>query len=478
MKRLKQLTVLCVLAAVAAGCGKQAPASLNLLSSVVNLPAEGGAEEVSIMTNQDWSASSSDAWLRVAPTAGGGSSDYQPIMLSALENLAEQPRQATVTVSAGALTRQIQVNQAGTPRFNIADFKAKKADKVTWYKLTGEIASIANESYGNFYIFDETGYVYVYGLCEKQVASNDQSFSKLGLKVGDVVTMMTLRSEHNGLIEAGGQTPAYFVSKTAGTYKLGKKVSSTKAGWMELPSTSATDGQDLLIHSFPDGSRNYTAYWDYKNLVASWVAYPLCAGNIGTSGGRTDSFALDPLLPRDKQPYIPSAFKTGNTPGSYDRGHQIASADRLAWRVNLETFFGTNMTPQDNGFNGNTWGSLENKVRNWAKNSATDTLYVTTGCTGADVAAKYVLDYDDKHIAIPAGYYKALLRLSKDKKYTAVGFWFENKPSNETNFKSLSMSIDELEKKTGVDFFVNLPDDVEKTVEAADPKAETWWWNN
>jgi DNA/RNA endonuclease G (NUC1) len=478
MKHTNPVLIICLLGAILSGCGKQAPASLNILSTVVNLPAEGGSEEVSIMTNQEWSVSSNQPWLRIAPASGSGSDSYQVLTVSATENLEEGSRKAEVTVTAGDLTRMISVTQAGTPRFTIADFKAKKVDKTTWYKLTGEIASIANETYGNFYIFDDTGYVYVYGLGEKQVASNDQSFSKLGLKVGDVVTMMTLRSEHNGLIEAGGQTPAYFVSKTAGSYKLGKKVSSTQAGWLELPATSASDGQDLLIHGFPDGGRNYAAYWDYKNLVASWVAYPLCAGNIGTSGGRTDSFALDPLLPRDKQPYIPSAFKSGNASGSYDRGHQIPSADRLDWRVNLETFFGTNMTPQDNGLNGNAWGSLEIKVRNWAKSSATDTLYVVTGCTGADVAAKYVLDYDDKHIAVPAGYYKALLRLSKDKKYTALGIYYDNKSSNDTNFKGLSMSIDELEKKVGVDFFVNLPDDVEKAVEAAKPADESWWWNN
>jgi len=463
---------------ILSGCGKHEPDSLSVLSTAVSLPCEGGSEDVSLMTNLPWSAVSDQDWLRVAPSSGNASDSYQPITISAVENSAEAARQATVTVKAGSLSKTINVTQAGTPRFTIADFKAKKADKVTWYKLTGEIASIANDTYGNFYIFDETGYVYVYGLGERKAESNDQSFSKLALKVGDVVTMMTLRSEYNGTVEAGGTIPAYFISKEEGTYKLGRKVSSTKAGWLELPSTSASDGQDLLIHSFPDGSRNYAAYWDYTNLVASWVAYPLCAANIGTSGGRTDSFSLDPLLPRDKQPYIPSAFKTGNTTGSYDRGHQIPSADRLSWRVNLETFFGTNMTPQDNNLNGNAWGNLENKVRAWAKSSSTDTLYVVTGCTGADVEAKYVLDYDDKHVAVPVGYYKALLRLSKDKTYMGLGIYFDNAPNSATFFQNLAMSIDELEKKVGVDFFVNLPDDIEKAVEATNPKDESWWWNN
>ena len=469
----------CIVAGlIICGCEKQDPPSLILATTEISLPYEGGNEDVSFMTNQSWSVTSSDSWIDLNPVSGNASESFQHIKLTVLENGAEDARHAVVTVTAGTITKTVTVLQAGKPRFTIADFKAKKADKVTWYKLSGEIASIANESYGNFYIFDETGYVYVYGLGEKKVDSNDQSFAKLGLKAGDTVTMMTLRSEHNGVIEAGGTIPAYFVSKTDGAYKLGKKVNSTSAGWLELPSTSATDGQDLLIHTFPDGSRNYAAYWDYKNLVASWVAYPLCAGNIGSSGGRTDSFSLDPLLPRDKQPYIPSAFKSGNVPGSFDRGHQIPSADRLNWRVNLETFFGTNMTPQDNGLNGNTWSNLENKVRTWAKSSSTDTLYVVTGCTGADVNAKYVLDYEDKHIAIPAGYYKALLRMDKDKSYSTVGFYFDNVAGNVTNFKPLAMSIDELEKKVGVDFFVNLPDDVEKAVEAANPADIAWWWSN
>ena len=476
----KYLIFACLLAALAAGCTKQAPPSLDLLTTSVSLPSEGGSAEVSIKTNQNWTVSSSQPWLTVTPGGGPASADYQTLTITAAANEGEERRQAEVTVTTGELSRLVSVSQAGTPRFTIANFKAKPANTSTWYKLTGEIASIANESYGNFYIFDETGYVYVYGLCEKQVDKNDQSFSKLGLKVGDIVTMMTLRSDYKSgsttTIEAGGTIPAYFVSKKAGEYKLGSKVSSTKAGWLELPATSATDGQDLLIHRFPDGSRNYAAYWDYANLVASWVAYPLCAGNIG-SGERTNSFALDPLLPRDKQPYLPSAFSEGNA-GKFDRGHQIASADRLDWRVNLETFFSTNMTPQDNDLNSNAWGSLEIKVRNWAKNAATDTLYVVTGCYGADASAKYVLDSDSKHVGVPTGYYKALLRLSKDKQYSALGIWYDNKASNDTNFKGLSMSIDALEKKVGVDFFVNLPDDVEAAVEARKPAEEAWWWNN
>ena len=484
MKSIRVFIIFCVLAAVAAACTK--PASLTLLSNRLTFENVAGQQELSFLTNSEWSVSAGAAWLAVSPASGGPSDSYQKVIVSAQANEAEAERTAELTVRAGDQVKTVAVRQAGkpavvTPKFTIRDFRAKKADETTWYELTGEIASVENEDYGNFFIFDETGYVYVYGLCEKQVekGANDQSFPKLGLKVGDKVTMMTLRSEYDGTIEAGGTTPAYFVSKVEGSYRLGRKVASTAAGWMELPATSATDGQDLLIHNFPSGKRSYAAYYDYGHFLSTWVAYPLCAGNIG-SGDRTEKFTLDPLLPRDKQQYLPKGYRKGNGSDNdrYDRGHQLASADRLDYRVNLETFFGTNMTPQNHTLNAELWAELEKRVRGWAKKSDTDTLYVVTGCS-VEGSTKYVLDADDKHIPVPVGYYKALLRLDKDKNYSAVAFWFDNEAKSASSIqKSMAMSVDELEKKVGVDFFVNLPADTQKSVEAQNPADVAWWWNN
>ena len=469
--KVRKIFVLIVLGVTMVACSK--PASLSVFSSSLQISHTGGDSHISFITNTDWTVSSNQPWLTVSPTSGPGSESSQIVTVTAESNPGDEERSAELTVRAGELLQVVSVTQAALPRLTISEFLSKSVDKTTWYKLTGEIASIANEAYGNFYLKDETGYVYVYGLCDIKMSTNDQSFSKLGLKVGDTVSMMTLRSEYNKTPEAGGTIPAYFVSKTEGTYKMGKKVAAASEKWLELPATSSSDKQDLLIHYFPTGKRSYAAYWDYDNLVSSWVAYPLCAGNIGT-GDRTDSFSLDPLLPRAKQQYNPYAYKAGNG-GTYDRGHQIPSADRLQYQVNLETFFGTNMTPQDPGLNSNAWAVLEGKVRDWAKKC--DTLYVVTGCTVSG-SKTYVLDSDDKHITVPTGYYKALLRLSKGD-YSALGIYFDNQPNDAPSIqKSMTMSIDDLEKKVGVDFFVNLPSDVQKSVEAQNPADEAWWWNN
>lgn len=264
---------------------------------------------------------------------------------------------------------------------------------------------------------------------------------------------------------------------------------SPKTEWMELP--AIPEGMDAFTHSMTVGSvstRNYSFLWDYDNLVAPWVAYPLCEWNIGNNIKRTNAWGLDPLLPEGKQPVLFRGFSKGNN-GWYARGHQIPSADRLtSYESNSMTFYGTNMTPQiQEGFNGDIWKTLEDKVRGWARDS--DTLYVVTGCVidykdGETV--KYALDNNGKKVTVPTAYYKAVLRYMKSSTfgysgYSACAVWLDHKVySTKTIDSSYSMSVDDLEKRLNIDFFVNLPAKVgEETtarIEAEDPKDVAWWW--
>ena len=283
---------------------------------------------------------------------------------------------------------------------------------------------------------------------------------------------------------------------------------SPKTGWMELP--AIPEGMDAFTHSMTVGSvstRNYSFLWDYDNLVAPWVAYPLCKWNIGSSVKRTDYWDIDPLLPKDKQPYvgeiirydngkvkqISKGFRNGNVPltnGNYiARGHQIPSADRLSsFSANSMTFYGTNMTPQiQNGFNGDIWAVLEGKVRSWANRS--DTLYVVTGCVidyPDESSIRYAEDYTGKKITVPTAYYKVVLRYMKNSTvgysgYSACAVWLDHKVYSTKNIDSkYSMSVKDLEKKVGMDFFVNLPavvgEEMAAKIESEDPSKVSWWW--
>lgn len=264
---------------------------------------------------------------------------------------------------------------------------------------------------------------------------------------------------------------------------------SPKTGWMELP--AIPEGMDAFTHSMTVGSvstRNYSFLWDYSNLVAPWVAYPLCKWNIGNNIKRTNAWGLDPLLPEGKQPVLFRGFSEGNN-GWYARGHQIPSADRLtSYESNSMTFYGTNMTPQiQDGFNGDILATLEGKVRSWANSS--DTLYVVTGCVidyPEGQTVKYALDNYGKKVTVPTAYYKVVLRYMKNSTvgysgYSACAVWLDHKVYSTKNIDSkYSMSVKDLEKKVGMDFFVNLPavvgEEMAAKIESEDPSKVSWWW--
>ena len=254
-------------------------------------------------------------------------------------------------------------------------------------------------------------------------------------------------------------------------------VDLTKTGWLELP---AMDDPALgyYSHSFKmDGKsyRNYSFGWSQKDRVALWVAYPLCKLYTNGNVGRTDAWALDPLLGED------SAAPFGGYAGSYARGHQIPSADRqCCYDANAQTFYGTNMTPQLNDHNEGIWADLEGKVRGWANTS--DTTYVVTGVT-VSASSKKERDSYGNSVTIPDAYFKAVLKYNKASTFapwTAAAFYLEHRAYSGSITKSHSMSIDELEEITGIDFFVNLPAKVGEEqaakLEAADPASSSAWW--
>ena len=257
-------------------------------------------------------------------------------------------------------------------------------------------------------------------------------------------------------------------------------------GWLELP---ATDDKALffITHSTNYAGkqqRNFSFYWDTAALVAHWVAYPLNKKLAG-SGSRTNEWGLDPKIPRRFQPVLFRGYSNADYEGGwYNRGHQIPSADRLIYESNIQTFYGTNMTPQRGELNSYAWASLEGMVRDWSYQ--TDTLYVVTGCV-VEGSTESVTDNEGKRVKVPVGYFKALLACSKAGTigitgstggYTAAAFWFDHKAYQSGRYAVLAqrMTIDQLEAKTGIDFFVNLPSRIgQDKASVVEATSDSWW---
>ena len=247
----------------------------------------------------------------------------------------------------------------------------------------------------------------------------------------------------------------------------------TDCGWLELPETKADDGLEWFCHHFNYNGktkRNYSFYYSYDDYVSLWVAYPLNSDLIG-SGGRTNAWAYDPLIPNNLQINVLYPGISG-----YDRGHQLPSADRLSKEANPQTFYSTNMTPQRGKFNQNIWAGVEDKVRSWAKDGKADTLYVVTGCT-VKGSTKKATDRSGHSVTVPTSYWKACLKRTASG-WTACGIWLDHYTSATTITRNDLFSIDELENKIGIDLFVNLPakigDSQAATVESTKPTELAW----
>ena len=282
-------------------------------------------------------------------------------------------------------------------------------------------------------------------------------------------------------------------------YGYGYDVAPSGLDWLELPAAVEDDGREMLIHRMDgkkytnyqkDGTRNYTCYWDYKEHLSLWVAYPLNAQLHG-KGGYDYVWGFDPIIPQSLQPDITQRSYGGrgfDGKNNWNRGHQMPRADRQTSQDAVSsTCYPTNMTPQDGTFNSGIWAGLESKVRSYAYSAyVADTLFVVTGCL-FDQSSTYTESYSGFAVKVPTHYFKALLlaghntRDAREKDgvyYKAVGFLLPHDYTlPKTDFLKYMMSIDELEQQTGIDFFPNLIGRLGKTdadaVEAAQPS--DWW---
>ena len=260
--------------------------------------------------------------------------------------------------------------------------------------------------------------------------------------------------------------------------------------WPELPICKIEDNYIFNTHygkmGVKDNARNYTYCFDSDNRASLWVAYPLHSCYTSGNGNRDYSdFCYDPNVDTKYQ----ANMGAGSYNGWYDRGHQIPAADRKCSQQMMDqTFYATNMTPQQSNFNQKKWATLEGKVRNWM---CKDTLYVVTGAYFGDThhssIASSTKDRSGNICPTPTHYYKALLRTKsgntgkKIAQFTdasqlrAIVFWMEHQDSgDDTDIKaSECITIADLEQRTGFTFFPMLDDSIEQTVKQS-KKPSDW----
>ena len=239
-------------------------------------------------------------------------------------------------------------------------------------------------------------------------------------------------------------------------------------GIVELPALRNGANDVFVTHYTTFNGQKVTSFsmeYDKSKKHSRWIAFRFDNQTKQQNVSRSDEpFDADPSIPIQ---YQRTSSDFGNRLGYY-RGHICASADRLYSReVNEQTFYYTNMSPQSWNFNGGIWLSLEGKVQSWGRScTASDTLYVVKGGTidKEDQIRGYISN--DLSKPIPKYYYMALL-FKKGDSFKAIAFWMEHSDTpKSTKLVDYALSIDELEEKTGIDFFPSLNDNLENALEA------------
>ena len=217
---------------------------------------------------------------------------------------------------------------------------------------------------------------------------------------------------------------------------------------MEIPVMSAKK-QGQVIHR-----TGYTLAYDAKTRTPQWVAWELTKKETQGTEERSNDFQPDPDVKGAK------VVTKDYSHSGYDRGHMAPAAD-MKWskKAMKESFYMSNICPQDHNLNTSDWGELENKSRQWARRFGK--VYIVCGPIYNGKRNEYIGDH---RVKVPDAFFKVVL-INEKKKQCAMGFYFENE-AGERKLQEYLVPVDRLEQLTGMDFFSALPDNLEDRLEA------------
>lgn len=199
---------------------------------------------------------------------------------------------------------------------------------------------------------------------------------------------------------------------------------------------------------------NYTVSYNKEYKVPNWVSWNISKEKLSKTVSRSGiNFMTDPAA--HGTPVTPMDYSRSG----YDRGHMCPAADnRFNQTAMEESFFMTNVCPQNHTLNEKTWADLEGACRGWANHS---TVYIVSG---PYFKGKPKTHIGRVRVAVPDGFWKVILRQFKGK-WVAIGFIMPNADADDA-FRNYAVCVDDVEKLTGHDFFSELDDAIENEIES------------
>lgn len=215
---------------------------------------------------------------------------------------------------------------------------------------------------------------------------------------------------------------------------------------LELPAIKSNDV--VLVYN------GFVINYNGSRLIPNWVAYELTAEEVDGKVPRANGFSMDPDY-KGRQAMREDYSKSG-----WDKGHMAPAGD-MKWSQTAmyESFYLTNICPQNHELNSKDWHYLEKYVRDWAVKYGK----VWVVC-GPYLYAETYGTIGERKVVVPDGFFKAVLRKDGND-FKSIAFVFENN-SRRQPLKSAVVSVNDIESLVGYDLFTNLSDKIEENIES------------
>ena len=263
------------------------PDGLRVSSSYMALPVEGGSASIDVYCNQKWEVDTVGAFPKKEPwfDYSVSSSDKGQVLTITADETLDGRSTSIKLVTEGGTTQIINVMQGLSTVSTATCAEVIAGPDSKTYQVKGVCTSIANTTYGNWYLKDDTGEIYIYGTLDKNGAT--KNFLSLGIEVGDEITVEGPKTTYGSTIELVNVTVIAInksLIKVDSTYVGGVASNELPLEGGELTAYVTCKGQGVTV-DIPEDAKEWLSISAIKNGGSEVVfkAAPNTGGDRNTT---------------------------------------------------------------------------------------------------------------------------------------------------------------------------------------------------
>ena len=173
--------------------------NITVSQSYLSIPVAGGSTQVVIDAKEAWAFEGTDSWPSSWLTASATSGAAGKTTVTFTADKVDGGREAEIAIKVGSYTQYIKVRQGSLAAELVTCAQVISGPDGKNFRVKGTCVSIANTTYGNWDLKDETGQIYIYGTLNAD--GEEKKFSELNIEVGDILEVEGPKTTYGSTVE-------------------------------------------------------------------------------------------------------------------------------------------------------------------------------------------------------------------------------------------------------------------------------------